>query len=189
MLDRLEELVEKKRNPAGPYTTERGIVLKYFKVSADLVRKAYSAIPVPTPPMVYIESRNRQEPNPHDPGYLHALNSYTNETQLAIHTIYLMRGVEIQTLPDDIPGPDSDEWFEGIEDVIGGVPTGKIARKTAWLLYYALNDTEKDEVITDLMSFSGLITEEKVQEALDSFRGNGVAEADKQVPTETGNTD
>lgn len=189
MLDKLEALVEEKRNPAGPYTTERGIVLKYYKVSADLVRKAHSAVQVPQPPMVFIESRGRQEPNPHDPGYLHALNSYTNDSQLAIHTIYLMRGVEIASLPDDVPGPDSNEWFEGIEDIIGGVPVGKIARKTAWLLYYALNDTEKDEIIEDLMKFSGLITEEKVQQAIDSFRSNGVEQTDQQVSTETGDTD
>lgn len=189
MLDKLEALTSVKRNSAGPYTTERGIVLKYYKVSADLVRKAYSAIPVPQPPMVYIESRNRQEPNPHDPGYLHSLNAYSNETQLAIHTIYLMRGVEIATLPPGVPGPDSSEWYEGIEDVIGGVPQGATARKTAWLLYYALNDTEKDEVLEDLMKFSGLITEEKVQEALDSFRSNGVEKTDSEVPTETRDSD
>ena len=183
-LDGLEELTTlKKRDHRGPYTTERGVILKYTKVSGDTVRKAWSTIPVPKPPMVYITDRGREEPNPADPGYNSELAQYNSKITIVIRTIYLMRGVDVQLpLPQDIIAIESEEWHEGLEEYLD-IPKGRLARKAAWLMDYILNDTERDEIIEDLMIFSGLTSEAQVEEAMSSFRSNGVSEADKQVPT------
>ena len=187
-LDDIEKKTTTKRDHRGPYTTEQGVMLKYKKVPTDAVRKAWTAIQVPKPPMVYIEDHGRDEPNPADPGYLNELSQYNNKVNLVIHTIYFMQGVEIFSIPDNIPGPESKDWYEGMEEY-WDIPQGKLALKAAWLMYYALNDTEKEEILGDLMVLTGLVPEEKVEEAVDSFRDSSVSETNHQVPVTPGSTD
>lgn len=180
-LDQLENMTEKpRRDHRGPYMTERGVVLKYVKVSIDTVRKAWTAIPVPKPPMVYIEDRGRDEPNPADPGYQNELNQYTNKVNLIIHTLYFMRGVDVFSKPEDLPGPESEEWYEGLEEYFE-IPKGKLARKAVWLMDFILNDQEKDEILEDLLVFSGYVTEKVVDEAINSFRSDSIQETDTEL--------
>lgn len=182
--DEIEKLTEEestKRDHRGPYTTELGVVLKYKKVPSDAVRKVWTAIPVPKPPMVYIKDHGREEPNPADPGYTAEIAQYNNKVTLIIHTAYFMRGVEVFSIPEGIPGPDSSDWYEGMEEY-WDIPHGALARKATWLQLYVLNDREKDEILEDLMIFSGMIQEKDVEEAMSSFRSNGISGTNQQVP-------
>lgn len=181
-LDKVEELTEVvERDHRGPYTTEKGVVLKYQKVSSDTVRKAWTAIPVPKPPMVYIEERGREEPNPADPGYKNEIDQYNGKVNTLIYTIYLMRGVDIHYIPESVSKPDDTDWYEGLEEYLD-IPTGRLARKAAWLMDYVLNDFERAEVVEDLAIFSGLVPEKKVEETLKSFRSDGVQQTDSAIP-------
>lgn len=178
-LDGVATLVDEKkeRDHKGPYTTERGVVLKYDKVSSDAVRKAWTAIPVPKPPMIFIQDRGREEPHPHDPGYLNELNQYNAKINLVVRMIYFMRGLTVIKIPEDMPGPESSDWYEGLEEFMD-VPKSPMARKAAWLMDYVCNDHEADEITNDLMIYSGFVTEKDVDEAVKSFRNNGVPETD-----------
>lgn len=189
-LDSIEKITEPKpkRDPRGPYKTGKGVVLKYNKISTDVVRRAWTAIPVPKPPEVWIEDHGRYEPNPADPGYNNELSVYSNKVSACIHQIIMMRAIDVFSVPETIPTADSDEWFEGLEDYFE-IPKGRLARKAMWLLDYILDDLERDEIIQDIMKLSGMVPEEKVEEAQESFRSDGVAEADQQVPDTAGNTD
>lgn len=163
------------------FETEKGIKLQLYKVSTDTVRKAWSMIPVPKPPMVYIEDRGREEPNPVDPGYKMELDQYNAKVNLLIYQIYLMRGVDIRFIPEGFPGPDEPEiWNEGLEDYLP-VPVGKYARKAAWLADFVLNDYEKGNLIEELVKFSGMVPETKVEEASRSFRSDGLPGTDQQI--------
>lgn len=186
-LDQIEKLTEEKphRNPKDPYTTEMGVVLKLHKVSTDLVRRAWTAIPIPQPPMVFIEERGRSEPNPADPGYNNELSAYNGKVNAVIHMIYMMRGVDVFSVPDDVVPIESDEWFEGLEAYLE-IPKGRLARKAAWLLDYVLLDSESDEICQNIIRLSGGILETDVDEAAKSFRDNGISETTTELPRPQG---
>jgi hypothetical protein len=185
-LDEVEKISEPKpkRDSRGPYTTERGVILKYRKISTDVVRRAWTAIPIPKPPDVWIEDHGRYEPNPVDPGYNNEVSLYNNKVSECIQQIIMMRAVDVFSIPDGVPGPESDEWFEGLEEYFS-IPNGKLARKAMWLLDYILSDTEINEIVQDISKLSGMIAEDKVDEAANSFRGDGVQETDKVLPDKT----
>lgn len=177
-LDQIEEITNKqpviKRVHKTTYKTERGIEIKYHAVNMEMIRTAWTSIPVPKVPMVFIPDRGREEPHPHDPGYQAEISQYNNKVQSCIHKMYLMRGCEIKEIPDSIPQPESDDWFEGMEEFME-IPKGKLARQTLWLFNF-ISDKELNEIVEDLMIMSGLITEEVVEEAVKSFRDNSVQE-------------
>lgn len=180
-LDKLADTTsEPERNHAGPYTTERGVVITYKKVPSETIRRAWDSMEVPKVPMVWIEDRGRLEPNPVDPGYNAEIEKYNAKRSMIVNTVYLMFGTEIDTIPAGIPGPEEPSWHEGLELFID-IPTGKMALKTSWLLHYILADGERDEVVEDLMLFSGAVPEKRVKAAEDSFRNNGKSEADIPV--------
>lgn len=183
-LDEVEKISapKPKRDSRGPYTTEMGVVLKYRKISTDVVRRAWTAIPIPKMPEVWIEDHGRYEPNPVDPGYNNEVSLYNNKVSECIQQIIMMRAVEVFSVPPGIPGPESDEWFEGLEEYFA-IPKGKLARTAMWLLDYVLSDMEINEIVQDVSKNSGMIPEDKVDEAANSFRGDGEQEASKTVPT------
>lgn len=190
-LDEVEKLTDetKKRNPKDPYTTELGVVLKLRRISTDVIRRAWTAIPIPKPPDVWIEDHGRYEPNPVDPGYNNELNLYNNKVNSCIHQIVMMRAVDIVLpLPPEVPGPDSDEWTEGLDEFFD-MPKGRLARKAMWLLDYILDDRERDEIIGNIMKISNMVPEDKVDEAMDSFRSDGIPEPDKEVSDTARDTD
>lgn len=181
LLDKLEELtVAKKRRHDKEFTTEKGVVIRYNKVSSDAVRKAYTAVPIPKPPEVWIKDRGRYEPNPADPGYIAEMAAYSHKTQLIASTIYLMHGTDIVAVPEGVPNFDSDEWFEGFEQY-WDIPKGALARKTQWLQMFILDDDEKNRVVTDIMVMSGFLIEEDVTAVINSFRPPSVQETNNEV--------
>lgn len=177
-LDQIEEITNAKpiikRQHKDHYTTSRGIDIKYNAVNMEMIRTAWTSIPVPKVPMVFIQERGREEPHPHDPGYQAEISQYNNKVQSCIHKMYIMRGCEVSNIPSSIPKPESDDWFEGMEEFMV-IPKGKLARQTLWLFNF-ISDAELNEIVEDLMILSGLITEEVVDEAVKSFRDNGVQE-------------
>lgn len=192
-LDTLEHLTEPKvenNDPKAPYTTEKGVTLRLLKISTDVIRRAWTAIPIPQPPQVWIEDHGRYEPNPADPGYNSELSLYNNKVTGCIHQIIMMRAVEIiPPVPSEIPPPESDEWTEGLDDFFE-MPKGRLARKAMWLLDYILDDTERDLVINRIMRTSGMVVQEaQVAEVTESFRSDGEPEADRQVQDTPGSTD
>src|SRR4051812_42687458 len=96
-LDDVENITEpvKKRDPKAPYITEKGVILKLQRISTDVVRRAWTAIPIPKPPEVWIEDHGRFEPNPADPGYNNELSLYNNRVSGCIQQIIMMRAVDV----------------------------------------------------------------------------------------------
>jgi hypothetical protein len=171
---------EKKRDFRGPYTSSRGVVLKYHKVPSQNLYKAWSKLEAPKVPEVWIEEHGRFEPNPGSPSYIESLGIYRHMRNNLTSYIYFMRGLEVFEIPPNMIPPESEDWYEGLEDVLEiATLKGKLARQTAWLMYYALDDEEQAEVLLDLMKLSGMIPEADVEDALDSFRGDeGELQAD-----------
>lgn len=180
----VDKVETKKRNRKGPYTTENGIVLKYRKVSSQLIYSAWANLPIPQVPMVWIEERGRDEPNPGDPTYNEELGKYMHDRTRVSTTIFFMHGLDVFSIPEDMISIESDDWFIDIEEWIK-VPQSKLGRKAAWLMFYAIpDDNEQGEIIADLMILNGMILEKTVDQALSSFRGDQGSEVDPETQSQ-----
>ena len=152
------------------YMTENGIKLRLKKISRLLVVDAARKVVLPKPPRVFIDEKGREEENPSDPQYLEDLQSAEYRRGMITIAAYLTLGTTILELPPDLEGPDSTEWSDTLKDIEFDVPDKGRARYLAWLKYYALNDTELNNVITAITRLSGLTSEEDVSTVKDSFR-------------------
>lgn len=159
------------------YVTEKGITLKLSKISRLLVVDIAKKVVLPKPPVMFIEEKGRQEENPADPDYLEALQDAEYKRGMATIGAYLTLGTKVLTLPIDdkgnclISGPDSTEWSELLADAGMEVPEKGRARYLAWLKYYALTDTELNDLILAITRLSGVTAEEDVKTIKESFRG------------------
>lgn len=171
------------RNVRSTFTTHNGIVLEFAKVSRLAVVDAGRQIKEPKPPMVFIEDKGRSEDNPNDPDYLRAVQEVQYERGMVTITLLLALGTKIQHLPRGIEGPDGDEWLEILQASGIAIPTdNKRLRYCAWLKYIALPDDALNDLIKEVMRYSGLTLEEDVAVAQDNFRDSSNGNGTYQVP-------
>lgn len=65
-------------------------------VSASLISDAQRlAVTAPTPPMVWVEDKQRDEPNPNDPRYLAAIEQHETDRTMAAIDAMILFGVEM----------------------------------------------------------------------------------------------
>jgi len=83
-----------------------GYRAKIKPVSVTLVDAAVSKIVDPDPPMVMIEDKGREEPNPLDPKYLRTLNENMHKRSMASVDIMILMGVKLLD-----PIPEDSEWL------------------------------------------------------------------------------
>ena len=162
------------------FTSESGLKLKLKKVSRYIALEIGNKIPVPDVPTWVNEDKGREEENPNDPDYLKAVQKANYDRAMLVTTSTIALGTEITTLPTDMVGPDDDEWLEVLEALDIQVEVkNKRLRYCAWLKYIGLpNGTEFDELTMKVLRYSGLVSEEDVQKAQDSFRSSSNGKAD-----------
>lgn len=157
---------------ANEFRTKSGVILRTRKVKTSIVRNAWKALKEPKPPMIWIEALGRYEENPNDPSYGEAIGNYNLARADATQNVYLMLGCDVKYVPDGYPLPGDDSWTEALEELELTIPSKDKpgARKVAWLLYHVLEDqVEQAELQKQIMRMSGLVLEEDVKEAEDSF--------------------
>lgn len=148
-----------------------GIVLRIKPVPPLALRRAVTSVPPPAVPIVYIESKGREEPNPNDPDYLKAVQEYEQNQILRMTDVLFFLGTAIESIPDGLEGPEGDEWIAELE--VLNLPVdkdNKYKRYLSWLTDYALM-TERDiaKTVTKCLGVSG-VTEVEVQRAVAAFR-------------------
>ena len=89
-----------------------GYRAKIKPVSAVLLDNAMSRIKDPEIPEVYLEDKDRKEPNPNDPSYLKAMEEANHKRSMASVDVMILMGIQ---LIDPIP-PDED-WLFGLQDL------------------------------------------------------------------------
>lgn len=171
-----QSISDDKRAPRI-FTTRNGVQLRLRSVSPFLVLEAQKRIVKPTEPMWYNEAKSREEPNPLDPNYVRAVDDYNTKMAELVNDTYLANGVTLlpnQPLPESIPDIDSEDWAEGIKYSLGAdVPHSGIGRRVLWLKYCVVTHVEDlGDLIAAISVASGLVSEEQVQQAVESFRDN-----------------
>ena len=174
----------------GIFTLGNGVKLKLKKPSAVAAEGIQSRRLVedaePKPPTVWIEDKQRDEPNPQDPIYKAAFLAWTQRTGMRVTETLLLTGTELEgELPDGIFGPDSVDFEDWVEAL--GVPlhfyASKYQRYLAWLKYYATTDDEFQEVSTELVKLAG-VSEEHIREAEETFRNLAFGNSDSPSSSE-----
>lgn len=156
----------------GRYRLSNGIVLEFRHVSPRAIRQAAQRVPEPEVPVVRVEAKGRDEPNPNDPAYIAAMAKYLEDVALAGQAVAFMLGVRPLEIPPDMHEVDDDAWVDelaavGIEARREPAP----ARLYDWLTLYAITSDEDLFACTALATQQVGLTEGEVQSALASFRG------------------
>ena len=167
------------------YTTSRGIKIRITPVPVDTILEARRRVPVPKAPEIPVEG----EPGKYDVNYMHPkyieeMDEYNRVIQLLSFQVMAAYGVTAYAVPSDRFGPDDDGWVEMLaEDEIFAVDgqsyamhdiPGKDkprARFAAWLRLYALGQNDVLRVQDAFMHGVGVVKEEDVETAVESFPG------------------
>lgn len=151
--------------------TKKGVKIRIESVPPSLLDDVTSKIKDPLPPMVMIESKGREEPNPSDPKYLQELAEAEDARNRAIMDTLVLFGVE---LVDGMP--EDDKWLKKVRyleklDRIDlsafDLEDDELDREFLYKRYF-LVDAEVMRMITDK---SG-INPEEVAKIEDSFPDN-----------------
>lgn len=93
----------------------------------------------PTAPMVYVESKGREEPNPDDPDYIAAQQQHQVAFMNAISNIAILRSTEVLEVPDGLPHWDDADWKEEME-IMGLDASSEKRRLLEWFWLVAAVD-------------------------------------------------
>jgi hypothetical protein len=170
-------------------TLSNGIVLKVKPMPPMLLNSVANSIPEPEVPKVFLEDKGREEPNPNHPDYLRAVAERNSTISLATINLILFACTEIIEVPDDVWKLESDDWVPLAKMAkVNFDPKDKTERYLAWLRCYALqtiDDLNQAQMIP--LKLSG-ITEEEVEEAMETFRGGEVGDTDQPISIEIGSS-
>ncbi len=146
-----------------------GVRAKLNPVSAALIDDVTSRVKEPEVPMVYIEDKDRTEPNPLDPRYLRELAEVNNLRGRAAMDALVMLGIElIDGLPTDTGWLIKLRYLEKLDriDLSAYNLEDEMDLTYLFLRYVAIDNS----VIGKISAISG-ISQAEVLQAEDSFPG------------------
>ena len=168
-------------------TLGNGVCLRIKKFPPFLIRQAITQIQKPKPPKIQLEDKDgAEEENPDDPAYQEALEEYElATTEKAIDTM-LVAGTEIVSVPDGVyPLDDVGDWAE-LLDFLGVTfdRNNKFGLYLTWLKLYVLSDPLDMETLMSALATTIGLSEEEVDQAVESFRSRKVGGSDNGSPPE-----
>ncbi|KKM90669.1 hypothetical protein LCGC14_1236230 [marine sediment metagenome] len=170
VVEGIEEEEKRERGEEQIVTLSTGVELKVSSVPKNFLYAVTSKFERPKVPTYFNEGKGREEENPDDPDYQEALDQYIVEIANASNNVVLLRGTQIERIPEGFPGPDSKEWIEEMEALDLPMINNSRVRYLAWVKGMA---APLDEDITLLMEEIGRltgVTEADVADAVDRFQ-------------------
>lgn len=176
-----------------------GIVIGVKPLPPLLLQTIGAKFKTPDPPVVYMEEKGREEPNPNDPAYLQLLQVLEEQQELATQNLVLGAATHLVSVPDGYDKPEDPGWKQSVEfaaelagqtlDLDTSTP---VKQYLCWLRFYAM-ETGADVALVQALPFQlAGIREGEVQAALESFHGISERGTDSEDPTpirsEDGNT-
>lgn len=189
----IKAAAEAKNKSERPIRTtlklSNGVVLKIKPSPPLLMNYVSQSIPEPEVPTYYDEDDDKHVPNPSHPDYVRAMAARSTALNLATINLILCSSTELESVPDDVPALESDDWL--ILAKMAGIefnPNDKTERYLTWLRACAITTTEDLVNVQSVpLTLAGL-TEGEVDEVLDSFRGGEERGADTELPAANGST-
>lgn len=159
------------------YTFNSGVKAKVHKLSQSLVNDVVNALDEPMVPQVFDADSQRHVPNPSDPEYIAAVRAYEKQQINAMLDACWYFGLELVA-----PMPDAATWLPGLKFMskrghldLSGYDLDDAAELEFLYKRYVVADIE--EINTLMPTMIEGVTEEDVQKARDSFRGDADGEA------------
>lgn len=177
---------EHPKNDTWEAPEKPGLKFRLKKFSRLILRDAVLKLPEPVVPVVYIEEKEREEPNPHDPDYLEAVNKYNVDVSFIAINSSIVLGTAVLTVPENMVGVDDDEWLAPLTIVGLPIPTDKHNRYLGWVKYYALDDDELIALSRASRRFNGYTFEENVEAAVEELKSDEKRDTDTSTPASSG---
>ncbi len=157
----------------GIYHLTNGVKLRVDGVVAPLLLKDIATMAggeEPKPPVVFIEAKERDEPNPDDPSYVAEHTLWVAETSIRLFKALATSLTKLESYPEDMIGPESEE-FEEMVKAVGLTPARPgHQRYIQWLSYVAMTDREELKKLSAVLMRQSGAREEDVAEAQELFR-------------------
>lgn len=170
--DAVESLSTAGQTRAEPHQIElsTGVVLRAKRVPSALLADLMARYPTPTPPVVFIPDKGREEENPDDPAYIQRVTE--NQAQLArsMADAVILLGTELVSVPKGFPGQEQAQWLEEAR-LMGYELNSPRARYLAWVKFKAGPELADYQAIwTEVGRLTG-VTEKDTQAAVRRFPG------------------
>jgi hypothetical protein len=171
------------------FVTSNGIVFKLKPVAPLLVLDAQKQIIEPKPPKLknYAKGEDDDAPleeNPNDPEFLRAHSEYRQKVGEVSNAIFLTRGTEVISVPDDVDKLDDEDWALEVEEFTD-IKVPKVGRRRyyCWLKYVALTSMiDFQSLLNKLSALGGVTLESDVADAEASFRADTSGDAAAGIP-------
>jgi hypothetical protein len=171
------------------FVTSNGIVFKLKPVAPLLVLDAQKQIIEPKPPKLknYAKGEDDDAPleeNPNDPEFLRAHSEYRQKVGEVSNAIFLTRGTEVISVPDDVDKLDDEDWALEVEEFTD-IKVPKVGRRRyyCWLKYVALTSMiDFQSLLNKLSALGGVTLESDVADAEASFRTDTSGDAAAGIP-------
>lgn len=154
----------------GLVTLSSGVVLRVRAVSTSLFADLMAEMEPPKPPVVYIESKGREEENPDDPDYLAAKQAHQARVAKAMSDAVIVLGTELESLPAGFPGPGDPTWNAQMR-ALGRRFEGQQDQYLAWVKYQAGKDVGDYQVIWEAVGRQASVLEKDAHAAGQRFPG------------------
>lgn len=123
----------------------------------------------PKVPMTYVQSKGREEPNVEDVDYQSDMQMWNLSLAMSINSLLLLRGTELEYVPDGMVSYDSQEWQYEMQ-LFDSDAENPRACYLEWVKNIAAPlDTDIQKLMGAIGRLSG-ISQEDVAEAVDQFR-------------------
>ena len=158
----------------GKITLSTGVTFKVANVPVFAFDKIKEKMESQRPrvPMVHIEEKDRYEPNPNDPDYIAAMDTFERKHADKIVDMILLLGTELDSVPDGFPKASDESWTTKLKRLDIDIPEDEDGRYLTWIKLFAMRTTEDYGSLIVACSRSAGVTEEDVAEASASFRSS-----------------
>lgn len=165
-----DETTQAGPSDPGLVTLSSGVVLRVRAVSTSLFADLMAEMEGPRPPVVFIESKGREEENPDDPDYLAAKQAHQARVAKAMSDAVIVLGTELESLPDGFPGPEDPVWNAQMR-ALGRRFEGEQDRYLAWVKYQAGKETTDFQTIWEAVGRQASVLERDAHAAARRFPG------------------
>lgn len=165
-----------------------GVLLGIRPMPPLLLNSVANSIPEPEVPVFFNDEKGRDEENPNHPNYVKALEERNREINLATINLILYACTYIKEIPEGVEKPTDEGWHRLAR--MAGIdfnPEEEAECYLTWLRCMVETGNDLLKLQTLPLQLAG-VTEEEVDDLMESFRSGEERGADNPVPTEVGGT-
>lgn len=185
LIDAVDAADAKGEIPTLEVDLSSGVILSLRPTPKHFIYQVTSKFHPPQIPMVWLEKKQREELNPNDPDYILAIELYAVEVANAATDVTILRGSQIKHIPDDVMGPDDDDWKAEMQLLGMPLADNRRARYLAWVKGIAAPMDRDIEILLEALGRLTGVAEADVLDAVEKFRRVAVGAADSD-PSSSG---